>query len=70
MLSNGLTFDFIGLIGIFKIQYVLHYTINGYQNVLFNTRLYTEDSHGGVGLFIPYVFESIFFELQLQNIYQ
>ena len=80
MSSNGLTLDFIGLTEIFKIQGVLHYKINGYHNLLFNTRLYADGGHGGVGLyisetftysklenlsiFIPHVFESIFFELQ------
>ena len=65
---------------IFKIQDILHYKINGYHNLLFNTRLDADDGHGGVGLyisetftyskredlsiFIPHVFESIFFELQ------
>ena len=80
MSSNGLTLDFIGLTEIFKIQDVLHYKINGYHNLLFNTRLDADDGHGGIGLyisetftyskredlsiFIPHVFESIFFELQ------
>ena len=80
MSSNGLTLAFIGLTEIFKIQDVLHYKINGYHNLLFNTRLDADDGHGGVGLyisetftyskredlsiFIPHVFESIFFELQ------
>ena len=77
MSSTGLTLDFIGLTKVFKIQDVLHYQINGYHNLLFNTRLDTDDGHGGVGLyisetftyskredlslFIHHVFESIFF---------
>ncbi len=77
MSSNGLTLDFICLSEVFKIQDVLHYKINGYHNLLFNTRLDTDDGHGGVGLyisetftyskredlsiFIPHVFESICF---------
>ena len=80
MSSNGLTLDFIGLTEIVKIQDVLHYKINGYHNLLFNTRFDADDGHGGVGLyitetfiyskredlliFIHHVFESIFFELQ------
>ena len=46
MSSYGLTLYFIGLIEVFKIQYVLHYTINGYHNSLFNARLYAADGHG------------------------
>ena len=38
MSSNGLTFDFIDLTAeVFEIQDVLHYKINGYYNLLFNT---------------------------------
>ena len=54
--SKGLTFDFIGLTEVFKIQDVLHYNINGYHNLLFNTRLDTDDGHGGVGLYISETF--------------
>ena len=76
MSSKGLTFHFIGVTEVFKIQDVLHYKINIYHNLLFNMRLDTDDGHRGVDLyisdtfitylaiFIPYVFESIFFELQ------
>ena len=56
MSSNGLTLDFIGLTEIFKIQDVLHYKINGYHNLLFNTRLDADDGHGGVGLYISETF--------------
>ena len=48
MSSNGFTLDFIGLTEVFKIQDVLHYKINGYHNLLFNTRLDTDDGHGGL----------------------
>ena len=77
MSSNGITPDLIGLTEVFKIQDILQYNINGYHNLLFNTSLNTDDRHGGVGLyinetltylkredlsiFIPNVFESIFF---------
>ena len=37
MSSNGLILDFIGITEVFKIQDVLHYKINGYHNLLFNT---------------------------------
>ena len=83
MSSNGLTLAFIGLT---EIQDVLHYKINGYHNLLFNTRLDADDDHGGVGLyisetftyskredlsiFIPHVFESIFLNYKLQSVNQ
>ena len=86
MSSNGLTLDFIGLTESLKIQDVLHYKINGYHNLLFNTRLVADDGHGGVGLyisetftyskredlsiFIPHVFKSIFLNYQLQSVNQ
>ena len=55
--SNGLTFnDVIGLNEVFKIQDVLHYKINGYHNLLFNTRLDTDDGHGEVRLYISDTF--------------
>ena len=46
MSSNGQTFDFTGLTEGFKIQDVLRYRINGYHNLLFNTRLDIDDDHG------------------------
>ena len=80
MSSNRLTLDFIDLTEVFKIQDVLHYKIDGYHNLLFDTRLDADDGHRGVGLyisetftyskredlsiFIPHVLESIYFELQ------
>ena len=48
--------DVIGLNEVFKIQDVLHYKINGYHNLLFNTRLDTDDGHGEVGLYISDTF--------------
>ena len=41
MSSNGLTLDFIG-ITVCLIQDVLRYKINGYHNLLFNTRVDTD----------------------------
>ena len=78
MSSNGLTFDFMFLTAdVFEIHDVLHYKINGYYNLLFNTSLDREDGHGGVGMyvsdtftyskredlsiFIPHAFDSICF---------
>ena len=52
VLSNGLNFDFIGLIEVFKIQDVAHYKINGYHNLLFNAKLDAYNGHAGVGLYI------------------
>ena len=46
MSSNGLTIVFICFTD------VLHHKINGYHNLLYNTRLDTDDGHGGVGLYI------------------
>ena len=68
----------IALIEIFRILDSQQYNINGYHSLLFNTRLQNDDGHGGVGnyisftytkredlsIFIPHVFESIFFEVQ------
>ena len=84
MSSNGLILDFIGITEVFKIQDVLRYKINGYHNLLFNTRPDIDDGLGGVGLyisetftysmrvdlsiFIPHVFESIFLKFKLINV--
>ena len=81
--SNGLKLDIIGLTEIFRIRNSQQYKINGYRNLLFNTRLENDDGHRGVGIyinesftyskredlsiFIPYVFESIFLEIQGNN---
>ena len=47
MSSNGLILDFIGITELGK-----RYKINGYRNLLFNTRPDRDDGHDGVGLYI------------------
>ena len=66
MSSNGLALEFIDLTEVFKIQDVLHYKINGYRNLLFNTRLDTDDGHGEVGLYIS---ETFTYSKREDNIY-
>ena len=66
MSSNGLILDFIGITEIFLIQDVLRYKINVYHNLLFNTRPDISDKfiysmYEDFLIFIPHVFESIFF---------
>ena len=48
--SNSLTVDFICFTD------VLHHKINSYHNLLYNTRLDSDDGHGGVGLYISGTF--------------
>ena len=77
MSTTKFQFDLIGLTEVFKICDDVNYKLNGYHDLQFNTRPSTYDGHGGVGLyikdnltyvkrddlsiFIPHVFESIFF---------
>ena len=77
MSTTKFQFDFIGLTEVFTICDDVNYKLNGYHDLQFNTRPDTDDGHGGVALyikdnltyvkrddlsiFIPHVFESIFF---------
>ena len=52
MCVNNFLLEFIGLTEVFQIEKDQHFTLNGYHQLEYNTRPSSDDTHGGVGLFI------------------
>ena len=83
MTTDHCRFDFIGLTEEFKFYDDFNYSIQGYHAVEYNTRDNSDDGHGGVGIyvnsdmsyyrrddlsiFIPYVIETLFIEVKLNQ---
>ena len=81
MSSEHFHFDIIALTEVFKLRDGFNYDINGYHEILSNTRDTLDDGHGGVGIYVnknmPYltrddlsvfilhVLESLFIEIQI-----
>ena len=79
--SEHFHFDIIALTEVFKLRDGFNYDMNGYHEILSNTRDALDDGHGGVGIyvnknmpyltrddlsvFIPHVLESLFIEVQI-----
>ena len=83
MCVNNFLLDFIGLTEVFQIEKDQHFTLNVYHQLEYNTRPSSDDTHGGVGLFInenlnyikrddlsifnPHVMETMFVEIQYKH---
>ena len=83
MSNDRFHFDIIALTEVFKLHDGFNYHIDGYHEILSNTRDDLDDGHGGVALyinenkpyhlrddltvFIPHVLESLFVEVQINS---